>query len=216
MHASALPPILLGRGTSDPWYTADKSAADQSILRAAGVSVAEHVFKAGHVWDPSFISAAEDFLERIRNRNLEPRLTPKPSNQPELHDNFHPRSSVFRPILIKTPILTLAAILSLGLGIGANTTVFSWVQSVLLRPIPGAADPDAIFILNVATREGRARSWSYPNYRDVRDRATLVEVIGQDDLAMSIAVKVRPSAHMGRWPPATTFRCWAFSPRSAG
>ena len=119
--------------------------------------------------------------------------------------------------LIKTPVLTLAAILSLGLGIGANTTVFTWVQAVLLRPIPGAADPDAIFILNVATREGRSRSWSYPNYRDVRDRATLVEVDRPGRSGDEHCRQWSGRARLRRaWSPATTFRCWAFSPRSAG
>ncbi|MBA3269595.1 MAG: ABC transporter permease, partial [Acidobacteria bacterium] len=95
--------------------------------------------------------------------------------------------SAFRSLL-KTPSLTLAAVLSLGLGIGANTTVFTWVQAVLLRPIPGAQDPDLIYVPLVETREGRSRSWSHPNYRDIRERARTVEIIGQDDLAMSLAV----------------------------
>ena len=90
--------------------------------------------------------------------------------------------------LIKTPTLTIAVILSLGLGIGANTTVFTWVQAVLLRPIPGAQNGDALYVVNVKSREGRDRSWSYPNYRDVRDRTRLVDVVAQDDIAMSIAV----------------------------
>ena len=72
--------------------------------------------------------------------------------------------------LVKTPTLTIAVILSLGLGIGANTTVFTWVQAVLLHPIPGAHDPDTLYVVNVKSREGRDRSWSYPNYRDFRDR----------------------------------------------
>ncbi|MGE0863718.1 MAG: ABC transporter permease [Vicinamibacterales bacterium] len=90
--------------------------------------------------------------------------------------------------LLKSPGLTAAAVLSLGLGIGANTTIFSWVQAVLLRPIPGAADPAALVIAAMENREGQSRSWSYPNFKDLHDRSTLVEYVGQDDQTLSIAV----------------------------
>jgi macrolide transport system ATP-binding/permease protein len=90
--------------------------------------------------------------------------------------------------LLKNPGLTAAAVLSLGLGIGANTTIFTWVQAVLFRPIPLAADPGTIRIAAMENREGQSRSWSYPNFQDFRDRATLVEVVGQDDQTLSIAV----------------------------
>ena len=90
--------------------------------------------------------------------------------------------------LLKNPGLTLAAVLSLGLGIGANTTIFTWVQAVLLRPIPMAVDPDSIHIAAMENREGQSRSWSYPNFKDFRDRATMVDVVAQDDQTFSIAV----------------------------
>ena len=90
--------------------------------------------------------------------------------------------------LLKNPGLTAAATLSLGLGIGANTTIFTWVQAVLFRPIPMAADPGTIRIAAMENREGQSRSWSYPNYQDFRDRATLVDVVAQDDQTFSIAV----------------------------
>jgi macrolide transport system ATP-binding/permease protein len=90
--------------------------------------------------------------------------------------------------LIKSPGLTLAAILSLGLGIGANTTIFTWVQAVLFRPIPLAAEPSTIRIAAMENREGQSRSWSYPNFVDFRDRAKLIDIVGQDDQTFSIAV----------------------------
>src|SRR5215210_8022426 len=90
--------------------------------------------------------------------------------------------------LLKNPGLTMAAIVSLGLGIGANTTIFTWVQAVLFRPIPGAADPGSIRIAAMENREGQSRSWSYPNFKDFRDRATMMEVVAQDDQTFSIAV----------------------------
>ena len=114
--------------------------------------------------------------------------------------------------LVKAPTLTLAVILSLGLGIGANTTVFTWVQGVILRPIPGAHDANALYIVNVKSREGRDRSWSYPNYRDFRDRAKLVDFIAQDDLAMSIAVDGQAERAYGALASGNYFQMMGIQP----
>lgn len=61
--ADRLPITLLGRGTTDAWYTAEKAAADVAALRGAGVTVVEHVFDGGHGWDASFVSRAGAFLD---------------------------------------------------------------------------------------------------------------------------------------------------------
>ena len=90
--------------------------------------------------------------------------------------------------LLKNPGLTAAAVLSLGLGIGANTTIFTWVQAVLFRPIPMAADPGTIRIAAMENRDGQSRAWSYPNFTDFRDRVTLMEVVAQDDQTFNVAV----------------------------
>jgi predicted esterase len=63
--ASSVPRVLIGRGTEDKWYTADKAAADIAILRGAGVNVTEHVFEAGHVWDQSFIQRSSAFIDEL-------------------------------------------------------------------------------------------------------------------------------------------------------
>lgn len=62
---ASLPPVLIGRGISDHWYTEPKAVADLAIYDQAGVTPAVHVFDGGHVWDQSFITAASDFLEHL-------------------------------------------------------------------------------------------------------------------------------------------------------
>lgn len=63
--AATLPRVLLGRGSGDKWYTAEKAAADIAVLRGAGVQVIEHVFEAGHVWDESFVARSGAFLGEL-------------------------------------------------------------------------------------------------------------------------------------------------------
>jgi predicted esterase len=63
--AASLPRILIGRGTEDGWYTAEKAAADVSVLQGAGANVTEHVFAAGHVWVPEFVARAGAFVDEL-------------------------------------------------------------------------------------------------------------------------------------------------------
>ena len=64
----SLPALLIGRGTTDDWYTESKAAADLASFEAAGVSPQVQVFEGGHVWNDTFIDAAGRFLERIFSR----------------------------------------------------------------------------------------------------------------------------------------------------
>lgn len=63
--AAALPSVLIGRGTAEEWYTADKAAKDLDILRKAGVPADEHVFEGGHEWTPDFFDRARRFVDEL-------------------------------------------------------------------------------------------------------------------------------------------------------
>lgn len=62
--AAGLPPVLLGRGTEDAWYTEEKMAQDLDTLGRLGVEVETCVFDGGHDWTPEFYHAAGEFLAR--------------------------------------------------------------------------------------------------------------------------------------------------------
>ena len=71
--------------------------------------------------------------------------------------------------LLKRPGFTLVAILSLALGVGANTAIFSLINTVLLRPLP-VADPKNVVSVSVLGKNDSILAFSYPNYLDFRDR----------------------------------------------
>ena len=60
-----LPPMLLGRGTTDSWYTADMYEPDLATLQRLGVDVQSCVFDGGHEWAPPFSNAVAAYLRRF-------------------------------------------------------------------------------------------------------------------------------------------------------
>jgi predicted permease len=68
--------------------------------------------------------------------------------------------------LRKNPAFSATAIISLALGIGVNTLVFSAFESLLLRPLP-IADPERV----MSVETGNGISHSFPNYKEFRDNA---------------------------------------------
>jgi predicted permease len=83
--------------------------------------------------------------------------------------------------LRRSPMFTAVALLSLALGIGANTSIFSLLDQVMFRSLP-VRDPGRLVVFHreymppgMATSDNHETVFSYPLYKDVRDRAAMLE-----------------------------------------
>src|SRR3954467_2883508 len=79
--------------------------------------------------------------------------------------------------LVRRPAFSTIAILTLALGIGANTAVFTVTNAVLLSPLP-YANPRQVVLLNERTPPFPAGSVARPNFEDWRARARSFEAMG--------------------------------------
>ncbi len=75
--------------------------------------------------------------------------------------------------LRQNPTFSAIAVLTLALGIGANTAIFSVINAALLRPLP-VSHASEIVSLNEKMGGDVVPTVSYPNYRDLRDRNTVL------------------------------------------
>jgi len=88
-------------------------------------------------------------------------------------------------LLAKSPGFAIVAILSIGLGIGVNSAMFSFHDAILLRPLP-VRDPASVVTVTASSPDdpGFAGRLSYPNYRDLQNKSRSFEGLIADQLML--------------------------------
>lgn len=93
-------------------------------------------------------------------------------------------------LLGKSPAFTLAAVLTLAIGVGANTTIFSMVAGLLLRPLPVRAPEELVVLESQQKGQPPSPQFSYPDFRDIRDQTAgifsdiVAYAVGMDGLSL--------------------------------
>lgn len=75
-------------------------------------------------------------------------------------------------VLRRSPVYTLVVVLTLAIGIGANTAIFSLVDAVLIKMLP-VKHPEQLVVIETYNQRGEQNNFSYPLFEQLRDRAQI-------------------------------------------
>jgi putative ABC transport system permease protein len=109
--------------------------------------------------------------------------------------------------LARTPGFAAIAVLTLAVGIAANTALFAFADAVFLHPVPGASPVDRLVWLSpYNTREGFGTVMSYPDFLDYRDSSGAFEsAAAYGNVEVSISGGDKPVRARGQLVSGTYF-----------
>jgi putative ABC transport system permease protein len=109
-------------------------------------------------------------------------------------------------MLAKAPGFAAIAILTLALGIGANTTIFSWINSALLNPVPGLSSPSEVVALTEGKSGDNPLGFSYPDLEAMRDgQQSFTGITACNFAQLSLTGKGKPQRVWGMLASANYF-----------
>jgi len=116
-------------------------------------------------------------------------------------------------MIVKAPGFAAIAILTLALGIGANTTIFSWINSALLNPVPGLARPSEVVSLTLSKPGDNPFPFTYPDLEAMRDgQQSFTGITACSFAQMSLTGKSKPERVWGMVVSANYFEILGVRP----
>jgi predicted permease len=109
-------------------------------------------------------------------------------------------------MIAKTPGYAAIAILTLALGIGANSTIFSWINSTLLNPVPGLANPQEVVALSLSRPSETPFLFTYPDVAAMRDgQRSFAGITASGTVPMNLTGNDKPERIWGTVATANYF-----------
>jgi predicted permease len=115
-------------------------------------------------------------------------------------------------LLRRSPGFAVLAVFTLALGIGANSTIFSWIDSTVLNPIPGVAHASQYAELTIGSSRNLNPA-SYPDFTDLRNRLhSFSSLFGSEIWPMSLTASGKPERVWGALVTANYFNALGVRP----
>ncbi len=109
-------------------------------------------------------------------------------------------------MIAKAPGYAAIAVLTLALGIGANTTIFSWINSALLNPVPGLTNPSEVVAMSGSKPGENPLGFTYPDIEAMRDgQRSLTGIAACNFAQLSLTGKGKPERVWGMVASANYF-----------
>ncbi|MGH9711770.1 MAG: ABC transporter permease [Candidatus Acidiferrales bacterium] len=109
-------------------------------------------------------------------------------------------------MIAKAPGYAAIAILTLALGIGANSTIFTWINSTLLNPVPGLASPNEVVALTLGRAGDNPFPFTYPDFEVIRGgQKSFVGITASNITPMSLTGSGKPERVWGMVVSANYF-----------
>lgn len=109
-------------------------------------------------------------------------------------------------VLTKSPGFSSLAIVTLALGIGANTTIFSWINSTLLNPVPGLTKPNEVVSLTLSKPGENPFPFTYPDIEAMREgQLSFTGIAACNFVPISLTDRAKPERVFGMVASANYF-----------